>query len=244
MTAQPPAEARQSEVSRIVNVFIDPKKAFSDIVARPGWIVPVVLMMVAAVAFVFLFSSHIGWESAMRKMDETNTRMQQMDPQARENVIQQQVKFAPIFGYVFGAGGVPIYVLIVAGVTLLMCKMMGAALDFKHMFAITAYGMLPGLIFTVLAIAVMFLKSPDDFNLQNPLFFNIGAFLEPPPNTGKFIYSLASSIDLFSFWDMALLATGISVAVKKFPFSKALTAVAIPWVVWILVKAAWAVVTG
>ena len=36
-----------------------------------------------------------------------------------------------------------------------------------------------------------------------------------------------------------LLAVGISAASPKTPFSKALTAVALPWVVFILVKGAW-----
>ena len=130
--------------------------------------------------------------------------------------------------------------LIVAGAMLLVCKMMGTSLRFKQMFAITAYAMLPGLIFTILAIVVMFLKNPDDFNLQNPLFFNIGAMMEPPPNSGKFLYSLASSIDLFTFWMILLLATGISVAARKVTFSKAIVAVAAPWIIWVLVKSAWA----
>jgi hypothetical protein len=130
--------------------------------------------------------------------------------------------------------------LAIAGVLLLTCKMMGASLQFKQMFAITSYSMLPGLISSILAIIVVFLKNPEDFNLQNPLFFNIGAALEPPPNTGKFLYSLATSIDLFTFWSILLLATGISVAARKIPFSKAVVAVVVPWAIWVLVKSAWA----
>jgi hypothetical protein len=107
------------------------------------------------------------------------------------------------------------------------------------MFAISAYAMLPGFISSILAIVVMFIKNPDEFNLQNPLAFNLGAFMEPPPNSGKFIYSLASSFDLFSFWTILLLAVGISVAARKFAFSKALVAVVLPWGVLVVVKAAW-----
>jgi hypothetical protein len=233
-----------SEASRISGVFFDPQKAFADIAARPRWIVPIVLMTVISIAFIFVFSTHIGWEGFMRKTLENNSRMQQLDPQKREDIIQQQTKLAPIFGYAGGALGVPIYALAIAGAVLVMCKMMGASLNFKQMFAISSYAMLPGLIFTALAIVVMFLKNPDDFNLQNPLFFNVGAFMEPPPNTGKFLYGVASSLDLFSFWTMALLATGITAAERKFPFSKALVAVVTPWVVWVLAKSAWAGMFG
>lgn len=232
------------EVGRITGVFIDPKKAFADIAARPGWIVPIVLLVVAYLAFMYCFTTHVGWEHSMRQAMETNTRLQQMDPQQREAALQMQLKFAPIGAYVVGPIAIVVVALIMAGVLLMVCKMMGASIGFKQMFGISAYAMLPGLISSLLAIIVIFIKNPEDFNLQNPLAFNLGAFLEPPPNSAKALYSLATSIDLFSFWTIMLLAVGISVAAKKFPFSKALVAVVVPWVVLVLVKAGWASLFG
>jgi hypothetical protein len=151
-----------------------------------------------------------------------------------------QIKFAPIGAYVVGPIVIVVIALAIAGVLLLVCKMMGASLGFKQMFAIASYAMLPGLISSILTIIVIFIKNPEDFNLQNPLAFNLGAFLEPPPNSSKALYSLATSIDLFSFWTILLLAVGISVAARKFPFSKALVAVVMSWVLLVLVKAGWA----
>ena len=232
------------EVGRITGVFLDPKKAFADIAARPSWIVPVVLLILAYLAFMYCFTTHVGWEHSMRQAMESNSRMQQMDPQQRENAIQMQLKFAPIGAYVVGPIVIVVIALATAGVLLLVCKMMGASLGFKQMFGISAYAMLPGLISSILAIIVIFIKNPEDFNLQNPLAFNLGAFLEPPPNSSKALYSLATSIDLFSFWTILLLALGISVAAKKFPFSKALVAVVVPWVLVVLIKAGWASLFG
>ena len=184
-TAPPPL----GEAGRITGVFLDPKKAFADIAARPGWIVPVVLLIVAYLVFMYCFTTHVGWEHSMRTAMETNTRVQQMDPQQRETVLQQQLKFAPIGAYVVGPIAIVVMALIIAGVLLLMVKMMGASLSFKQMFGITTYAMLPGLISSILAIIVVFVKNPEDFNLQNPLAFNLGAFLEPPPNSAKALYS-------------------------------------------------------
>ncbi len=247
MTPEPTADNAApplGEVGRISNVFFDPKKAFADIAARPGWIVPVVLVIISYLAFMYCFTTHVGWERSMRQAMETNTRMQQMDAQQRETIIQQQIKYAPIGAYVVGSLAIPVVALIIAGVLLLMCKMMGASLTFKQMFGITTYSMLPGLISSILAIIVVFTKNPEDFNLRNPLAFNLGAFLEPPPGSGKALYALATSIDLFTFWQIALLAVGISVAARKFPFSKALTAVLIPWVVLVIGKIGWAALFG
>jgi len=233
-----------SEVGRITGVFLDPKKAFADIAARPRWIVPMVLLIVAYLAFMYCFTTHVGWEHSLRQAMETNSRMQQMDAQQRENAIQMQIKFAPMGAYVVGPIAIVVIALATAGVLLLVCKMMGAALGFKQMFGISAYAMLPGLISSILTIIVIFIKNPEDFNLQNPLAFNLGAFLEPPPNSSKALYSLATSIDLFSFWTILLLAVGVSVAAKKFPFSKALVAVVVPWVLLVLIKAGWASIFG
>ena len=241
MTPEPSSENAApplSEAGRITGVLFDPKKAFADIAARPSWIIPVVLMIVVGLAFTYIFTTRIGWAHYFQQMAETNTRMQQLDAQARENAIQMQAKFAPIGGYVFAVLGPPLMALIVGGVLVLMCKMGGAALKFKQTFAMGAWAMLPRVISGILAIVVMFIKNPDDFNLQNPLAFNLGAFMEPPPNSGKFIYSLATSIDLFTIWSILLLAVGISVAARKVPFSKALILVVTPWIILVLLGAA------
>jgi hypothetical protein len=247
MTPEPSSDQAApplGEVGRITNVYLDPKKAFADIAARPGWIVPVVLVIAAYLAFMYCFTTHVGWEHSMRLAMETNTRTQQMDPQQREAALQMQLKFAPIGAYVAGPIVIVVLALAVAGVLLMVTKMMGASLSFKQMFGIASYSMLPGLISSILTIIVVFIKNPEDFNLQNPLAFNLGAFLEPPPSSAKALYSLATSIDLFVFWQILLLAVGISVAARKFPFSKALTAVVSCWVVLVLIKVGWASLFG
>jgi hypothetical protein len=235
ITAPPMGEA-----GRITGVLFDPKKAFADIAAKPSWILPVVLSIVVGLVFVYLFTTRIGWDRYFHQIAETSSRMQQMDPPQRENAIQMQEKFGPIFGYVFGVIGPPLMAVIVGGVILLMGKIGGAALTFKQTFAMSAWASLPRVIAGILAIVVMFIKNPEDFNLQNPLAFNLGAFMEPPPNSGKFVYSLATSIDLFTIWSILLLAVGISVAARKMPFSKAVILVVAPWIIWILVAAGFA----
>jgi hypothetical protein len=155
-----------------------------------------------------------------------------------------QSKFAPIGGYVFSVLGPPWMALIVDGVIVLMCKLGGAALKFNQTFAITAWAMLPRVIAGILSIVVMFIENPEDFNLQNPLAFNFGAFMEPPPNSGKFIYSMATSVDLFTIWTILLIAVAISVAARKVPFSKALILVVAPWIIWVLAASGFAGMFG
>jgi hypothetical protein len=226
------------EVGRIADVFIDPKKAFADIAARPGWIVPVVLLVIIGLAFTYAYSTHVTWDRYVHQVFDSSAKVQAMEGPAREQFLAMQLKFAPYQFWVGSVVGPLLMILIVAAVLLLMCKMTGVDLKFKQMFAIVSYAMLTGLVAGILSIIVVYLKNPDDFNILNPLAFNLAAFLEPPPSTGRFLYGLAKSFDLFTFWTIALEATGISVAARKTPFSKALMLVLVPWLVMVLISSA------
>jgi hypothetical protein len=46
--------------------------------------------------------------------------------------------------------------------------------------------------------------------------------------------SLAGSLDLFTIWAIILLAIGFSVAARKLSFTKSLTAIATPWLIWVV----------
>ena len=99
---------------------------------------------------------------------------------------------------------------------------------------------MPGVIFTVLAIAVMFMKPPDDFNMQNPLMFNPGAFMDPN-STSKGLMSLASALDLFTIWKLLLVGLGLKAAGgKHLSMGGAMTAVFLPWILFVLCAAGFA----
>jgi len=227
------------EVSRLTGVFFEPKKAFEDIAARPGFWVPLILIIVVSLVYLYLFAQHVGWERMIRHQFELSSRAQQMTPEAKEQAIQMQTRFTPVFAYCGVLLGIPITYLIWAAILLGIVKgIMSAPVKYKQVFASICYGSLPGVIFGILVIAVMFMKPPDDFNLTNPLVFNPGAFMDPV-SSPKFIYSLASSLDLFTLWTLVLIGFGLKAAGgKKFSTGSAMTAVFLPWVIWTLGKAA------
>ena len=237
-SAVEPEPAGMGEFSRLTGVFFEPGKTFADIAERPRFWVPLILMIVASLAFTITISQRITWERVVRHQLES--RMATMTDQQREAVsktMDMQIKAASIFGYVGGVVGVPLYYLIVGCVLLGIVRgIMSAPVSFKQVFAIMCYANLPGLIFTALAIVVMFLKNPDDFNLQNPLVFNPGAFMDLQ-STSKFLHSVASSLDLFTIWTILLLAVGLKAAGgKRLSFAGSLMAVALPWAILVLVR--------
>jgi len=229
------------EVSRLTGVFFEPAKTFTDVAARPAFWVPLILMMLGALAYITLFGQHVGWERMMRHQQETSSRAAQMSPEQREQQLQMMTKFAPIGGYGAVLVGVPVGTLVWAAVLLGIVKgLMSAPVRLKQVYAILCYAAMPGLIFTVLAIVVMFMKPPDDFNMQNPLMFNPGAFMDPT-TTSKFVHSLASSLDLFRIWTLVLIGIGLKAAGgKQLSIGGAMTAVFVPWIIWQLGAAAMA----
>jgi hypothetical protein len=233
-----------SEMARLIGVLTDPKRAFADIVRQPRWWVPLSLLVILAVAFNVAFTQRVGWERYLTQTFENNPRMQNMPADQRALAMERAVKITPIIGYAGAIVGWPVYVLAMAGVLMLVFNVaFRARLKFRQTFGVTSYAQMPVAVSKPLEILVMFLKNPDDFNLQNPLAFNLGAFLDPQ-GTPKWLLSLGTSLDLFSFWIVLLLAIGLAAASRKITFGKALVGVAAPWLVLVLVKCAWAGMFG
>jgi hypothetical protein len=114
---------------------------------------------------------------------------------------------------------------------------MSAGLRFKQVFAIACYSALPHVIMRILAIVVMFLKSPGDFNVMNPVGFNPAAYMDPV-STSRFTYTLLTGVDLFTIWALLLSAIGIKAAAgRRISFGGALFVVVLPWAVLLMVSA-------
>jgi hypothetical protein len=162
-----------------------------------------------------------------------------MAPEQREQAIQMGAKFAGVTIYVGPIVGVPIMYLIMAGVLMgIVAGLLSAPVKFKQAFAVVCYAGLPGVISAALATVVMFLKKPEDFDIQHPLAFNLGALMDPQTSS-KFLHSVATSMDLFTIWVILLLATGFKAAGgKSLSFGGALFAVVLPWGIWVLIRAA------
>jgi hypothetical protein len=108
---------------------------------------------------------------------------------------------------------------------------------FKQALAVVAYASLPQVVATAANVLVMFLKDPTDFDLKNPAGYDLGFYLDPHA-VPAWLVSLGSSIDVFSFWVILLMATGMAAVTRK-RWTTALTGVLIPWGVFVLLKVGW-----
>jgi hypothetical protein len=232
-----PAPQGMSGFARIVGVFFEPGKTFEDIGKRPTWFLPLLIIVLSTITFTTLLGQHVGWDHIVRQQVENSSRAAQLTAEQREAQIAVGARMAPIFGFATVVI-IPLSYVIISGILLAMTAMMSGGLKFKQVFAAVCHSGLSGVVYAVLGIAVMFMKKPEDFNVNNPLMFNVGAFMDPQ-GASKFIYSLATSIDLFSFWMIFLIATGLNGAAgKRLSFGGAMTAVVVPWAIYVFGKSA------
>jgi hypothetical protein len=222
-----------NEPARIFGVFYEPGKVFADVAERPRWLVPIIVSILIALAFSYSISSHIGWDQTIRQTLANNPRVAELPADQREQIVARGAKFASIVGWVGAVAGPPFFTLVIAGIlTGIFNGLLGTELKFMQMFAISAYAFLVRGLYTVLLILLLYLKPPEDFNIQvSP--FSPAAYMNRTENP-KWLMSLAGSLDLFTLWTIVLLAIGFSAAAKKLSFSKALTGIAIPWLIWVI----------
>jgi hypothetical protein len=237
-----------SEVSRLAGVLFEPGKTFEDIGRRPSWLVPMLLTILSTMAFYFAYGQHVGFDKFLQQQMETNPRVQQqmsqIPPEKRDQALAMQSKVTGIAYYAGTAIVMPIMLIISAAITLAFAAMVSAGLKFKQIFAIICYASIVQVIKWLLAIVVLFLKNPNDFDLTNPLAFNLGAFMDPA-TSAKFLRTAAIALDAFAIWGIVLVAIGLKAAAgKRLSMGGAFFAAAAPTLLFVLLGASIAAAFG
>lgn len=209
-----PEIAPLSEGARIANVFFAPSKTFTDLRRSAAWWAPFLLTALVSVAFVYTVDKKISFrkvtENQVQMSPKATQRVDQMNEAGREQALAQQAKFTGYFAYGFWAF-ILIWFLIVTVVLLLTFKFGAGASDltFSRTFALVMYASLPQIIKSLLAIgSILAGISPDGFTFQNPVGTNPGFYMTP--GDSPFLYSIATSLDIFMIWTLVLTGIGLS----------------------------------
>jgi hypothetical protein len=216
---QPAAQPTQpglSQAARLINIFIAPRKTFEDLKQNPSWWVPFLLGAIIALAFGIVAVQKIDLVRFSRQQIEQNKfaqkQIEQLSPEQQEQAYQSGATrskfafyFSPIIGFVIS--------LIVAAVLMAVFNFGFAAdIPFKRALAIVFYSFFPRALYSVLlAISLLVASDPNAIDIAgNPMPTNLGFFMDPQGN--KFIYSLASNLDIMALWTVVLLGLGFAAA--------------------------------
>lgn len=237
-TSMPEAQSQPaiSPVGRIVGVFFSPKATFEDVVRKPSWALPAVLLTLLSFCVSFAINQRINWREFMSQQIEKSPQSANMSPEQKEQRIEGGAKFSPTFTWVIGVTGPIIFVLVVAAVMWGAYNLLGGAnTNFGTAFAITSHAALTGLVSSLLFILVLYLKPPGTVDLENPVATNLAAFL--PDDSAKWLVALLKSIDIFTVWTLILLAIGFAATNrKKLRGSKAFTIAFSVWGVYVVCR--------
>ncbi len=211
-TYPPGAPAEMSESARLFGFWRRPELAMRDIVARPSFFAPLALVCVAAIVYTLVVMPSAFRQSSGLPMAMAGT------------VVGALVRLLILTG------------LLAAIVT----AVAHASVDFRQLFAIACYSRIPGVLFTALAVLLILLHRAsglDDGRAYNPMITSVAWFLNPYAYS-RFLYSLASSVDIVIFWQLSLVSVGLK-ATSRVSASAAATSVVLLWALYALLQAAW-----
>lgn len=230
-----------SQVERVVDTFIAPTKTFTDILrSRSVWL-PIVLMIIFALATSWTMQQKVGfnqmYQTSLAQSPSQQARLDAMPPEQRAAQMKVGVTFTEYITYSYWA----IELIFAALAALVLWGsfnfLAGAKTTFSEMFAVWIYSGLTGLVGAILIIIMLVAVGGDSFNVQDPIGTNIGYFLGS--DSAHWLKSLLGSFDLLVFWFMALLIIGTSI-VAKVKRSAAAAIIIGWWLLLVVVKTAFA----
>jgi len=231
----PQAPGPINHFGRIIGVFFSPKATFEDIVRRPSWIIPLVLMTVLGIVVAFVMNQKVDWRDVASKRIEDSPRAANLSAEQKEQQIAMSAKFSPGAAYAFGALGPILAVVVVAAVMLLAYNVVGGAnAKFSVAMGIVSHAFLVTILSTLFFILILYLKPPGTIDLENPVATNLGAFL--PDNIAKALMALAKSIDIFSVWALLLISIGFAAVNPKKLKGKSLSIAISVWAIYVACK--------
>jgi hypothetical protein len=234
--SQEPAPLSQGQ--RVVNTFFAPSKTFADLRRSASWWLPFLISAIVSMMFVYAVDQKVGFRKAMenqiRVQPKQAARMDRLPADQREKVMQQQTAFWRVFSFASPLIGLLFY-LIIAAVLFATFKFAASAdLRFKTMYALVVFAWLPAIFVSVLAIVSLLAGvSSDGFLMQNPAATNLGIIVDPP--SSPVLYSLLSSVDVFTIWSLILMAIGVT-CISKVKRGTAFVVVLGWYGLWVLIK--------
>lgn len=222
----------------LAQMFYDPPKVYAAIRERMLWLPAFVAVILLTLTSSLVVIQLVGMQTITRKQLESNTRIAEQMGQEKidEAVAKSDTAGRKAIGASIAVFGGGLYLVIVAAIFMGVLNAMGAKLSFKQSLGAMSYSAFPFSVIAVFMTTLILLLTSDraELNLQNLIPLNPGAFMDPAKS--KPLYSLASSMDLLSFGQIAMIGYGYS-KVSGQTFGRCVGIVIALWAVYILLKA-------
>jgi len=225
-------------IDKLTGIFIAPSEVFENLVkAKPrviDWLVPIVLLVVLAILSNFLKfndekikdSLMIFQEQRIDKLVEEGKMTEEQAEVAKERIAEFG-RAQQIFSSVGVLIGVPIVFLIVSLVYFLLGRLfLKGEVEFMTIFSIYSLSSLISSVGIIVSTILAFLTGSFFASASPAIFMEV--------STSK-VYILASKIEIFTIWQLAVFAVGMAKAFNK-NYTSSFLVVFGAWAVWVVLS--------
>lgn len=215
--------APKNVVERIIGIFTDPRATMEDIAARPTWVVPLIIVVIASTAAGFLLKDVI--------VENTISQMQAKNPNIPAEQLATTETWTRIMSWVGALVFTPLFFVVLAAVFLFVGNtVLGGEARFKTVFSMFCWSGMISLVSSIVNIPVMLSRGSAESATS------LASLLSPDDNKSVLFHFL-SQIDLFTIWWLVVLGFGMA-AVYRFSTNKGMTAVFGMWGVYVIIAVA------
>ena len=217
-------------IGRMIRVFHAPRETFEAVAESRtaiDWVAP------AAVSAIVAFAAEVAI-MPMAMEEEAKAIQEQMQAQEisdeQREMVEKMVGAGQTFGLVLAPAG-SFAVLFVSALLLLgAARVAGAEVDYPGMLTVSAYSSLVKSLKEIVVTPLMLAKK------SMVVHTGLGLLL-PAETMNSFAGRFLAGIELFTLWQVVVIAIGIS-ALGNVDTRKALLPVVVLWLVWALIAAA------
>lgn len=229
-----PEQKSTSSFSKIWGIYFKPKEVFASLKVKSNWLLPFIIFSIFAMIFGYL-STEPRIADVKAKVLSNPQYTEEQKAQIEERIDQQAqqkwtIAITPVFIIIYLA-------FISLFLWLAFSVILGGKGSFKDMFSIFTYSCLVGIPAMIVQTPLILAK-----NSIEKVHTDLAIFL-PVDLSDKFYYQFLAGFDFFTFWQVLLIATGVSI-IYQLTFKKSLTTVMILWTLLILIVIGLRKVTG
>jgi hypothetical protein len=226
--------AKQNVFSRIAGVLFAPAEAFQEIARRPDIVAPLLLIVALGFVSTFMIVPRFDFESfTAEQASQIRQKSPNMSAADAERAGRMGAAVSKMFLWTAPVVGIVIFVVL-AAIFLFAFRLMGGEGTYAQAFSVTLYAWIPFVISGLITAIVVLARGSFDPMTAATLVKSNPAFLVDMKEQPA-LFSLLSSLDLFSIWMLVLYVFGFSAMSRLSRKTSAVIVVSI-WAAYVLVK--------
>ena len=234
----PATGAEMSTAETLTGIFFEPSRTFEALRARPRFLVAGLILLAVACLVTVLLYTRIDMGQYVRDRIEKSPQAAQLSEAQKD----MQVKMGKNLGMFAIPVSVPIVIAGGAALYLLGVLAFGGSISYYKSLAVWAYSSIPPAVLgALIAILVLFLKSPDSIDPEHMVATNPAVLLGE--DASKILVAVLSQFDLLRFYGMFLAALGLR-KVAKISSTQAWGVVITLWAIGALLRIGSAAIFG